>query len=216
MTVTARWLGHSTVRIESSKASFIIDPFVTGNPNAAARLDELKADYVLLTHDHDDHAKDVEYFLKKGATFVGIHEHAVAWSEKGYKTEGMNIGGTITLGDAKIFMTHATHTSSVGLVAGFVIEVEERQIYHAGDTGLTYDMKILGEFYKIDLAFLPIGDRYTMGASHAAIAADWIGAKKVVPIHYLTWPPIAANVTQFRRLLGERSSVLTTGDTIKV
>jgi L-ascorbate metabolism protein UlaG (beta-lactamase superfamily) len=200
MTVKATWLGHSAVLIEGEGKRILVDPFLTGNPAASATVSDLSADLVLLTHDHEDHFGDTEAFLKKGATFVGIHELSTRFAETGYKVEGMNIGGTIETHGARITMTHALHTCYTGHVAGFVIELEGKQIYHAGDTGLSTDMRILGEFFSIDLAFLPIGDRYTMGARSASIAAGWVGAKKVVPIHFGTWPPIQGDPDAFARL----------------
>lgn len=209
------YLGHSAVFIETKAARIVIDPFLTDNPRASTTVDKIKADFVLVTHDHEDHIGDTETLLKKGATFVGIHELAVRFGGKGFKAEGMNIGGSIAVGDVRIHMTHALHTCYTGHCVGFIVEADGRQIYHAGDTGLSADMALLKEFFKIDLAFLPIGDRYTMGSASAARAADMIGAKKVVPIHYATWPPIAGDPADFKKRLGDRAVMLDPGGFIE-
>lgn len=216
MTVRATWLGHSAVLLEGAGRRILIDPFLTGNPKAARAAKDLEADIVLLTHDHEDHLGDTESFLRRGATFVGIHEHAVRFAAAGHAAEGMNIGGAIELKGVRIHMTHALHTCAVGHCAGFVVEVEGKQIHHAGDTGLSMDMKILKEFFTLDLAFLPIGDRFTMGASQAAVAADWMGARRVVPIHYGTWPPIEGDPAGLARLLGDRAVLLRPGQAVTV
>lgn len=216
MTVKATWIGHAAVLIESPEATIVIDPFITGNPAATIAAAAIKPSIVLLTHDHADHLGDTESYLAGGATLVAAHEHAVRWGEKGFKTEGMNIGGAIQAGPARIRMTAAVHTAAIGHVVGFLIELGGRTIHHAGDTGLTMEMKLLGEFHRIDLAFLPIGDRYTMGPAEAAVAASWIGAKRVVPIHYNTWPPITADPRDFARRVGPAAVILKPGESIEI
>lgn len=211
MNVKATWLGHSAVLLEGGGVRVLIDPFLTGNPRASCAAKSLSADIVLLTHDHEDHLGDTESFLKRGATFVGIHEHAVRFAEDGYKAEGMNIGGALDLKGVRIHMTHALHTCAVGHCVGFVVELMGKQIHHAGDTGLSMDMKILKDWFALDLAFLPIGDRYTMGAAQAATAADWMGAKLVAPIHFGTWPPIAGDPAVLKQRLGDRAVILEPG-----
>lgn len=215
MTVKVTYIGHSAVYIEGSQ-NIIIDPFINGNPASNAKPSDFKPDIILLTHDHEDHFGDTEYFLKKGTIFAGIHELAVRFSESGYKAEGMNIGGTIDIKGIKINMTHALHTCYTGHPVGFVVEIDGKSIYHAGDTGLSMDMKLLGDFFNIDLAFLPIGDRYTMGAASAAKAAEWIKAKKVVPFHYDTWPLIKGNIKEFQKLTGNKALILNPGDSTEL
>jgi L-ascorbate metabolism protein UlaG (beta-lactamase superfamily) len=216
MTIRATWIGHAAVLIESPETSIVIDPFITGNPAATIAADAISPEIVLLTHDHADHLGDTEAYLKKGATLVAVHEHAVRFGEMGCKAEGMNVGGAIQVGPARIRMTAAFHTAGVGHVVGFLVEIGGRTIHHSGDTGLTMEMKILGEFHRVDLAFLPIGDRYTMGPAEAAVAASWIGAKKVVPIHYNTWPPITANPDEFARRVGPAAVILKPGESIEI
>lgn len=214
MTVKITYIGHSAVYLETPIRRIIIDPFVTGNPSTKARVSDFKPDIVLVTHDHEDHIGDAEEYLKAGATFVGIHELAVRFSS--YKTEGMNIGGSIDVGGVRIHMTHALHTCYTGHCAGFVVELDGKQIHHAGDTGISKDMEFLKEFFKLDLAFVPIGDRYTMGARSAARAVELMGAAKAVPIHYATWPPIQGEPDEFARLLGSKVVVMKPGATLEL
>ncbi|MNC21882.1 metal-dependent hydrolase [compost metagenome] len=139
------------------------------------------------------------------ATYIG-------W--KGAQTIGMNIGGTVDLGFAKATMIHAFHTSGItlddqqqiiygGMPAGFIIEAEGKTVLHAGDTGLFSDMKMFGELYNIDLAILPMGGHFTMGPEHALIAAKWLNAKQVLPVHYNTFPPIRQDVASFVEALNK-------------
>ena len=216
MSVKATFLGHAAVLLESATTAIVIDPFITGNPAATVKVGALSPDIVLLTHDHADHLGDTEAFLKKGATLVAIHEHAVRFGEMGYKTEGMNIGGAIKVGSSTIRMTNAPHTCATGHCVGFIVELDGKTIHHAGDTGLTMEMKLLKEFHQVDLAFLPIGNRFTMGPAEAVVAAGWIGAKKVVPIHYDTWPPIAVDAEDFARRVGPAAVILKPGESIEV
>lgn len=213
MSVKASYLGHSAVLLEGDGKRILIDPFLNGNPSACCKPEDIgKVDLVLLTHDHEDHVGDTEYFLKEGATFVGIYELATKYGEQGYNNEGMNIGGSIEAQGVKIHMSHAFHTCYTGDCVSFIVELEGKQIHHAGDTGLSMEMQLLKEFFDIDLAFLPIGDRFTMGPKSALKAAEWIGAKKVIPIHYNTWPPIAVDVNDFAAKLGEKAVVLKPGE----
>ncbi len=216
MGVTVTFLGHSAVHIDDGDKKIIIDPFLTGNPSASATPDQLQADMVLLTHDHADHVGDTEHFLKQGATFVGIFELAEHYAGKGYTAEGMNIGGSIEVDGVTLHMTHALHTCHTGHCVGFIVETKDRQIYHAGDTGLSMDLRLLKEFFNIDVAFLPIGDRFTMGPESAARAAEWIGAQRVVPIHYGTWPLIPGDPKRFAQLVGDQAAVLKPGESLTI
>lgn len=218
MTVKATYLGHATVLLEGSK-KILIDPFLTSNPKAAAKPKELTGiDVVAVTHDHEDHFEDAFSICKREkAVFVGIHELAVAAQREGLTAEPMNIGGSVTVGGVRISMVHATHSSYKGHVAGLIFEIDGKTIYHMGDTGLTYDMKILPEFFDIDLAFVPIGDRYTMGPPSAAKAVEWCGAKKAVPIHYNTFPLIEVDPEDFRKRLPDGVvCVVEPGGSVKV
>jgi L-ascorbate metabolism protein UlaG (beta-lactamase superfamily) len=203
------WLGHAAVKIKGSR-TVIIDPFLTGNPAAAVKAEEIdQADIVIVTHDHGDHRGDAfEIARRTGATVVAIHEIAVEAIAQGLVAEGMNIGGTVEVKGVKVHMVPALHSAERGTAAGVVVEMDGRRVYHAGDTGLTYDMTIIGEFFAPDLSFLPIGDRYTMGVPSAAKAVEFLKTKRVIPIHYGTFPIVNADPKELRRLVGSRAEVI--------
>jgi len=203
------WLGHSAVIIKGSK-TVIIDPFLTGNPAAATTPEKItEADVVIVTHDHSDHKGDsFEICKKTGATLVSIHEVAVQAEAEGIAVEGMNIGGTVDTNGLKVHMVQALHSSETGNPAGVVVEMDGKMIYHAGDTGLTFDMKLIGEFFHPDLSLLPIGDRYTMGIGSAAKAVEFTQTKKVIPIHYGTFPIVAADPEEFKKRVGDKAEVI--------
>jgi len=203
------WLGHSGIKLEGSKTVYI-DPFLTGNPAASTTPDEItEADVVIVTHHHGDHLGDAFPICKKtGATLVSVHEVAVEAEAEGIPSEGMNIGGTIDAKEVKIHMVQALHSAEKGNPTGVVIEMDGKTIYHAGDTGLTYDMKLIGEFFKPELSFIPIGDRYTMGIPSATMAVEFIQTKKVIPIHYNTFPIVSADPEEFKRRVGDMAEVI--------
>lgn len=208
--------GHACVQLTSGGKSIIIDPFLTGNPVAVADPDSIQVQAVLLTHGHADHIGDAAAIAKRNdATLVAIHELAMYLSWQGVRVEDMNIGGKLSLGFAEVHMVQAFHSSGIlmqdkgtivyaGLPAGYVIKWDGLTILHSGDTNLFSDMKLIGQKHDIDLAFLPIGDRFTMGPEDAAEAAEWLKAKQVVPIHYNTFPPIQQDGEAFIKLLAER------------
>lgn len=203
------WLGHSAVKIDGSKTVFI-DPFLTGNPAASTSAEKItEADVVIVTHYHDDHLGDAFGICKNtGATLVGIHEIAVEAEAEGIAAEGMNIGGTVEANGVKVHMVQAWHSAEKGDPAGVVIELDGKTLYHAGDTGLTYDMRLIGEFFSPDLSFLPIGDRYTMGIPSATKAVEFIQTKKVIPIHYNTFPIVEADPEEFKNMVGDMAEVI--------
>lgn len=203
------WLGHSAIKIKGSKTVYI-DPFLTGNPAASTTPEEIKeADVVIVTHHHSDHLGDAFAICKKtGATLVAIHEVAVEGEAEGITAEGMNIGGTIEANGVRIHMVSAIHSAEKGDPAGVVIELDGKSLYHAGDTSLTYDMKLIGEFFHPDLSFLPIGDRYTMGVPSASKAVEFIQTKKVIPIHYGTFPIVSADPEDFKKRVADLAEVI--------
>ncbi|MEK3905269.1 metal-dependent hydrolase [Paenibacillus sp. FSL R7-0179] len=222
--------GHSCVQIEVNGKSLIIDPFISGNPAAVTTVEEIKTDAVLLTHAHMDHMLDAAPIAKRNnVPIVAIVELAGYLESQGAQTIGMNIGGTVDLGFAKATMIHAFHTSSItledgqslygGTPAGFIIEADGRTVLHAGDTGLFSDLKMFGELYAIDLAILPIGGHFTMGPEHALIAAKWLGAKQVLPVHHNTFPPIRQDAGAFVKALEEagiRGTALAYGESLEL
>lgn len=215
----ADFIGHSAVRLSGSRVIYI-DPFITNNPLSSVSLDQIdKADFVIVTHDHADHLGDAYEICKKtGASLVAIHEIAVDAENEGIHAEGMNIGGALRFKDLKINMVNALHSSSSGHASGVVIEMDNIIVYHTGDTGLFGDMKIIGESFDIDLAFIPIGDRYTMDISSAVKAVKYLKPKKVTPIHYNTFPIIHADPVDFKARVGSLAEViiLNPGDGIEL
>ena len=206
------WLGHSTFRIESTGGKkILIEPWVMSNP---ACPDDLKQvddlDLVLISHGHTDHMGDaVEVLQQSGAIAVGIFDLTTWLGTKGVQnTSGMNKGGTQEVQGIKITATHAVHSSGFldgdqmvycGEPLGFVIELEDGfRIYHAGDTALFGDMKLIGELYHPDLVLLPIGDHFTMGPMEAAHAIRLLGVKRVVPMHYGTFPVLTGTPEELR------------------
>jgi L-ascorbate metabolism protein UlaG (beta-lactamase superfamily) len=214
------WLGHSCVLLSGSQ-KVLIDPFIEG-----WSVVETQPDIVAVTHGHDDHMGEAVRLNKKT---VAITEIARYLRKKGLYAEGMNIGGTIMVDGVSFTMTPALHSTSIeeagpgfsgGAAAGFVIGMDGMKVYHAGDTGLFSDMKLIGELYHPDVALLPVGGRFTMGVAEAMIAANFIGAKTVIPIHYNTWDKITAEPFTLKsaveRTTDIRVTVLRPGETINV
>jgi L-ascorbate metabolism protein UlaG (beta-lactamase superfamily) len=200
-----RWLGHSAVWIAGSR-TILIDPFLTGNPKAAVRPEEITAlDFVVLTHAHGDHLGDAYEIAKRtGATVVSLFEVTSEAEKQGIPVEPMNVGGSIVAKGVRFSMVAAIHT---GPVCGMIIEMDGKTVYHMGDTGLLSDMGLLPEFFAIDVACVPIGDRFTMGADSAAKAVALCGAKTAVPIHYGTFPILDASADRFVEKVGGRAKV---------
>jgi L-ascorbate metabolism protein UlaG (beta-lactamase superfamily) len=221
----ATFLGHSCVQLTDGTYSLIIDPFLTGNPKSAAKPADIKADFVLITHGHGDHLGDgIEIAQKNKATVIANHELANYCSRHGCTVHGMHIGGAHTFEFGRVKLTIAHHGGGAGDHAeiytgppvGFLITLGGRLLYHSGDTGLFYDMKLIGEMNKIDLAFLPIGDNYTMGIEDAVKAVAFLEPKAVVPLHYDTFDLIAQDPQEFaRRIQGSKVTILKPGESIE-
>ena len=200
------WLGHSAFEIEDLD-HIVIDPFITGNPMAPKRWDEVKCDIIALTHGHGDHVGDtIEIARKTNAIIVAIHEIAQFLAKAGLQVESMNKGATIQVKNTGFSMTHAIHSSGIsgekimiegGEAAGYVMH-GSKVIYHAGDTALFKDMELIAELYKPEIAFLPIGDRFTMGIKEAALATKMIAPRVVIPMHYNTFPLVEQDPFAFK------------------
>jgi L-ascorbate metabolism protein UlaG (beta-lactamase superfamily) len=201
--------GQSCIEIHTNESNIIIDPFLTGNPTAVIGAEDVKVDYILLTHGHGDHLGDTIPIAKRNNAKVIAPVELAAWlSWQNLETHGMNIGGSYTFPFGKVKFTLAHHSGAfideekkeiiyLGNPAGILLQLEGKTIYHAGDTSLFSDMKLIGMHNDIDIAFLPIGDNFTMGPDDALIAAEWIDAKQVVPIHYNTFPLIEQDGSKF-------------------
>ncbi|WP_163397494.1 metal-dependent hydrolase [Flavobacterium fluviatile] len=193
--------GHASLAIEVGGKNIIVDPFITANPEAASiNLQNLKADYILLTHAHNDHILDVEALAQlTNAVIVSNAEIAEYYNKLGFKTHPMNHGGSWKFDFGKVKYVSAIHSSSFpdgtygGNPGGFVIEGEHKNIYIAGDTALTMDMKLIPLRTKLDLAILPIGDNFTMDVEDAIIASDFIECDKILGYHYDTFGYIKIN-----------------------
>lgn len=188
--------GQNSLGLEINGKHIIVDPFITGNDLSKDKVDiqQLKADYILVTHAHQDHTLDVEAIAKNtGATVVSNFEIANHYEEKEIKVHPMNHGGSWEFDFGKVTYVNAIHSSSFpdgsygGQPGGFVIEANEKCIYIAGDTALTMDMKLIPMRHQVDLAVLPIGDNFTMGVDDAVIASDFIECNRVVGCHYDTF-----------------------------
>ena len=199
------YYGHASFLLDDGTSKVLTDPFLTGNPLAAIQADEAECDYILLTHAHGDHLGDAPAIAKRtGAMVLGIPEvlDVCLQAESDIKTHGMNIGGSVKLPFGKVRMTMALHSSGVagGIACGYVIQIGGINVYFAGDTALFSDMKLIGQKDPLDYAVLPIGDNYTMGLEDAALAAQWLNTKNVIPIHYNTWPVIAQEAKRYKEV----------------
>jgi len=225
MPVKVFYHGHSNVEIHSGNYRIQLDPFYTSNPIADMKADAVNPTHILLSHAHFDHAEDVEAVAKRtGAILASNYEITTYYEKRGVKkTVGMNHGGGVNFDFGRATYTVAFHTSSFadgtygGAPGGWMIETGGKTIYFAGDTALFGDMKLLGELWAIDLAFLPIGDMFTMGPAHALKAAQLLRSKAVVPIHHSTWPPIKQDAAKFAAdlaALGIQGHPLTPGQSL--
>jgi L-ascorbate metabolism protein UlaG (beta-lactamase superfamily) len=221
----ATFLGHSCVRLEDGDNRLIIDPFLTGNDLAAAKPDEIKAKWILVTHGHGDHVGDAISIAKHNdATIIANFELANLCAREGLKVHPMHIGGCHDFEFGRVKLTIAHHGGGYGDDAsrytgppvGFLVTLHGKTVYHSGDTGLFYDMKLIGDMNSIDLAFLPIGDNFTMGIDDAVKAVEFLHPKKVVPMHYDTFDVIKANPKDFAsRVKGSEVVVLKPGKSVE-
>lgn len=202
-----KWLGHAGWMLTTARGKvLLIDPWLSGNPLAPLQVHDLpQADYLLLTHDHQDHAADTVAVIKQtGATLVAQPETARRYQQEGVPADkvlygiGMNIGGSVDLGGVVATMTDAYHSSETGAPAGYILSLEDGKVlYHAGDTGLHCNMSTWGSLFAIDVALLPIGSVFTMDGRQAARALKMLGARVALPMHYRTFPILAQDADEF-------------------
>lgn len=219
--------GHSVVKIMTDTHTILIDPFITGNGQTDLDAAKEKVDVILVTHGHNDHLGDtVDLAKRNNATVIATFELANYVESFGINVHAMGIGGSYDFDFGTVKFTQAFHSSSFttedgeiiygGMPAGVLFTSEGKTIYHAGDTALFGDMKLIGERNNIDVAFLPIGDNFTMGPEDAAYAVQLLKPQIVVPVHYNTFPPIKQDPQIFKNLVETAEvQVLSAGDYVQ-
>jgi len=221
MSITLTYLGHAAVLLEDGQHTVAIDPFLTGNPVATRRPDDIRCTHIVVTHGHGDHLGDTVTLAKANhATVYANFEVTEYLGAQGVTTEPGNPGGRITSAFGWVAFTQALHSSSyegryLGAACGAVAHLGGITVYHCGDTGIFGDMALLGEIYRPDVALVPIGDRFTMGPELASRAAELIKPRIAVPIHYGTFPVLVQDATGFRPK-GVEVRVLKPGDCLRV
>ncbi len=220
------YLSHSSFLLDDGTHTVVIDPFLTGNPTAPLAVDSVKAQYVVLTHAHGDHLGDaLDIAEKQNALIIAVNELANYASEKGVNAHNMHIGGAYNFPFGRVKFTIAHHGSSspeglyMGEPAGVVITMGGKTLYHCGDTGLFLDMQLIGERDHIDCMMAPIGDNFTMGIDDAVKAVEFVKPGLAIPIHYNTFPVIAADPQVFAKKVeaqGMQARVMEYGETLEL
>ncbi|MDI3339956.1 MAG: metal-dependent hydrolase [Sphaerobacter sp.] len=213
--LTIRFLGHAAFALEADGKQVLVDPFLTGNPTAAASAEEVNPTAILLTHAHNDHVGDAVAIARRtGATIFATHELATYLGQQGANAVGANHGGTVAFDGGTAKFVPAWHTSSYlegetfvapGVPAGFVVRFGGQTVYFAGDTCLFGDMALIGE-EGLDIAVLPIGDHFTMGPRDAVRAVTLLKPKVVIPCHYNTFPPIQQDAEAFKQEVEQQTA----------
>ncbi len=217
--------GHSAFEIKFDSHTILIDPFFCGNKHSKINAAEVKAEFIILSHGHEDHVGDsVQIAKKNSATVIAVNELANHMASQGCKAHNMGIGGAKEFPFGRVKFTIAHHSSSfggayMGEPAGIILNLGGKTIYHAGDTSLFLDMKLIGEMNSIDAALLPIGDNFTMGVDDAVKAVEFLNCKMAIPMHYSTFPVVNADPEEFRRKvesIGRKCTVIPFGGSIEV
>jgi L-ascorbate metabolism protein UlaG (beta-lactamase superfamily) len=216
-----RFLGHAAFELTEGDTRVLVDPFLTGNPKAAVKADELEPTHIFLTHGHADHIGDTAEIAKRtGAQVVAIVEIADELSEDGVENiSDPNLGGTVEFGNVSVRLVPAWHTSTTpkgtqNTPAGLVIKMGDTTVYHLGDTALFSDLQLVKARDQIDVALMCIGGHYTMDRIDAVAAAQLVGARQIIPCHYNTFPPIETDAQAFKNdVQGSEVVVLEPGET---
>lgn len=222
-----RYFSHSAWQIITKEGiSILIDPYLDNNPTSPVKSNSLKADYIILTHAHGDHMGDAIKIAKRdNPLFICVNELADYMILKGFRAHNMHIGGSYHFDFGRVKFTIAHHGSMspdgvyCGEAAGVILTIEGKNIYHTGDTGLFYDMKLIGEMDQIDYMLLPIGDNFTMGIKDAVKAVQFVNPKVAVPMHYGTFDVICADPEEFIQRLqdvGKQGRVMKFGEEINL
>lgn len=218
-----KYFSHSAFQLTTADGKkILIDPFLDGNPTSPVKSSDVDADYIILTHAHGDHLGDAFSIADRcKPTFICVNELAEYCKSKGYNAHNMHIGGGYNFDFGRVKFTIAHHGSLTpdnfygGEPAGVLVTADGKTVYHTGDTGLFYDMKLIGEMNPVDYMLLPIGDNFTMGITDAVKAAELVNPKRAIPMHYNTFPVIEADPNEFKKKIEEKgidSQVLEFGE----
>jgi len=222
-----KYFSHSAFQITTESGKVIlIDPFLDGNPTSPVKSDEVEADYIILTHGHGDHIGDAFKIAKRtNPLFICVNELADYCAANGFNAHNMHIGGGYNFDFGRVKFTIAHHGSLTpdnhytGEASGVLLFIDGKVLYHTGDTGLFYDMKLIGELNKIDYMLLPIGDNFTMGIDDAVKAVELTNPEVAIPMHYNTFPVIQADPNEFKskvEAIGKKSIVMEYGQEIEL